>query len=91
MGCPDVIAVGLYESLDEDYLFGRDAHTGVERRAKWDLLRLAIPRRVYTRSHMDYVIEAIAEVWQRRDQIRGLKIVSEPPYLRHFSARFERV
>lgn len=72
-------------------MFGRDAHTGVERPAKWDLLRLAIPRRVYTRSHMDYVIEAIEEVWQRREQIRGLKIISEPPYLRHFSARFAQV
>lgn len=71
-------------------MFGRDTHTGVEKSAKWDLLRLAIPRRVYTQSHIDYTIEAIAQVWQRRDRIRGLKIVSEPPYLRHFSARFER-
>ncbi|QZZ19980.1 tryptophanase [Leptothermofonsia sichuanensis E412] len=70
-------------------MFGRDAHTGIESPAKWDLLRLAIPRRVYTRSHMDYVIEAIAQIWQRRESICGLKIVSEPPYLRHFSARFD--
>jgi tyrosine phenol-lyase len=69
-------------------MFGRDVHTGNERPAKWDLLRLAIPRRVYTQSHMDYVVEAIAQVWQHRDRIRGLKIVSEPPLLRHFSARF---
>ncbi|WP_421654768.1 hypothetical protein [Leptothermofonsia sp. ETS-13] len=53
------------------------------------MLRLAIPRRVYTQSHMDYVIEAIAQVWQNRESIRGLKIVSEPPYLRHFSAQFD--
>lgn len=72
-------------------MFGRDAHTGIESPAKWDLLRLAIPRRVYTRSHMDYVIEAIAQIWQRRESICGLKIVSEPPYLRHFSARFDWV
>jgi len=72
-------------------MFGRDVHTGLEHPAKWDLLRLAIPRRVYTQSHMDYVVEAIAQVWQQRDDIRGLKIVSEPPYLRHFSARFEWV
>lgn len=72
-------------------MFGRDAHTGVEKAAKWDLLRLAIPRRVYTQSHIDYTIEAIAQVWQRRDRIRGLKIAIEPPYLRHFNARFEWV
>jgi tryptophanase len=70
-------------------MFGRNAHTGKEKPAKWDLFRLAIPRRIYTQSHMDYVVEAIAQVWQRGEQIRGLKIVSEPPYLRHFSARFE--
>ncbi|UBF29971.1 tryptophanase (plasmid) [Kovacikia minuta CCNUW1] len=70
-------------------MFGRDAHTGTEQPAKWDLLRLSMPRRVYTQSHMDYVIEAIALVWQRREQIRGLKIVNQPPYLRHFSAQFE--
>jgi tryptophanase len=72
-------------------MFGRDVHTGVEKPAKWDLLRLAIPRRVYTQSHLDYVIEAIELVWQRRDRVRGLKIVYEPPYLRHFSARFDWV
>jgi tryptophanase len=70
-------------------MFGRDTHTGLEQPAKWDLLRLAIPRRVYTQSHMDYVVEAIEQVWQRRDHIRGLKIMDEPPYLRHFSARFD--
>lgn len=70
-------------------MFGRDVHTGLEQPAKWDLLRLAMPRRVYTQSHMDYVVEATEQVWQERDRICGLKIVSEPPYLRHFSARFD--
>jgi tryptophanase len=70
-------------------MFGRDVHTGEEKPAKWDLFRLAIPRRVYTQSHMDYVVEAITQIWQQRDRINGLKIVSQPPYLRHFSARFE--
>ncbi|HYL36946.1 MAG TPA: tryptophanase [Bryobacteraceae bacterium] len=59
--------------------------------APHQLLRLAIPRRVYTQSHVDYLVEAILEVNQRRDQIRGLKIVSEPQFLRHFTARFEPV
>jgi len=56
--------------------------------ARHELLRLAIPRRVYTQSHIDYVVEAILEVNQRKQEIRGLEIVEEPPFLRHFSARF---
>ncbi len=59
--------------------------------ARHELLRLAIPRRVYTQSHIDYVIEAILEVSARKDAIRGLEIVEEPPFLRHFSARFRPV
>jgi tryptophanase len=58
-------------------------------KAQHELLRLAIPRRVYTQSHIDYVVEAILEVNARKDAIRGLEIVSEPPFLRHFSARFK--
>jgi tyrosine phenol-lyase len=56
--------------------------------ARHELLRLAIPRRVYTQSHIDYVVEAILEVNARKQEIRGLEIVEEPPFLRHFSARF---
>ena len=56
--------------------------------ARHELLRLAIPRRVYTQSHIDYVVEAILEVNERKQEIRGMEIVEEPPYLRHFSARF---
>jgi tyrosine phenol-lyase len=59
--------------------------------APHELLRLAIPRRVYTQSHIDYVVEAILEVNERRAEIRGLEIVEEPPFLRHFSARFREV
>jgi tyrosine phenol-lyase len=60
-------------------------------RAQNELLRLAIPRRVYTQSHIDYVVEAILEVNERRTEIRGLEIVEEPPFLRHFSARFRQL
>jgi tryptophanase len=56
--------------------------------ARHELLRLAIPRRVYTQSHIDYVVEAILEVNARKTELRGLEIVKEPPFLRHFSARF---
>ena len=56
--------------------------------ARHELLRLAIPRRVYTQSHIDYVVEAILEVNERKSHLRGLEIVEEPPFLRHFSCRF---
>jgi tryptophanase len=59
--------------------------------ARQELLRLAIPRRVYTQSHIDYVVEAILEVNARKNNIRGLEIVYEPPFLRHFTARFRRL
>jgi tyrosine phenol-lyase len=59
--------------------------------AKMDLVRLAIPRRVYTQSHVDYVVEVIVEVWKARESIRGLKLTYEAPFLRHFTARLELV
>jgi len=59
--------------------------------ARYELLRLAIPRRVYTQSHIDYVVEAILEVNEHKDRLRGLEIVEAPPFLRHFSARFRQV
>ncbi|HLI63770.1 MAG TPA: tryptophanase [Terriglobales bacterium] len=59
--------------------------------AKMDLVRLAIPRRVYTQSHIDYVIEVILEVWRRRERIRGLRLTYEAPFLRHFTAHLEPV
>ena len=57
--------------------------------ATMDLVRLAIPRRVYTQSHVDYVVEVILEVWRRREQIRGLALTYQAPFLRHFTARFQ--
>ena len=59
--------------------------------AQHELLRLAIPRRVYTQSHIDYVVEAILEVNERKDSIRGMEIVEAPPFLRHFSARMRQL
>jgi tyrosine phenol-lyase len=59
--------------------------------ARHELLRLAVPRRVYTQSHIDYVVEAILEVNARKGDIRGFEIVEAPPVLRHFSARFRQL
>ncbi len=69
-------------------MFGKKDKKGVEHPATMDLVRLAIPRRVYTQSHVDYVVEAILEVWKRREQIRGLELIYQAPFLRHFTARF---
>jgi tryptophanase len=67
----------------------RDSETGEEIPAPMELVRLAIPRRVYTQSHVDYAVEAILAVHQRREGIRGMRIVEHAPILRHFTARFE--
>jgi tyrosine phenol-lyase len=71
-------------------MFGRrDAETGEETVAPMELVRLAIPRRVYTQSHIDYVVEVICEVWQNRAQLRGYRFTHQASVLRHFTARFE--
>jgi tyrosine phenol-lyase len=59
--------------------------------AKMELVRLAIPRRVYTQSHIDYVVEIILKVWERRAQIKGMRLTYEAPFLRHFTAHLEPV
>ncbi|HEX7704229.1 MAG TPA: tryptophanase, partial [Kofleriaceae bacterium] len=56
--------------------------------ASMELVRLAIPRRVYTQAHFDYVLEGIGEIAERRAQLRGMRIVKEPPFLRHFTVQF---
>jgi len=70
-------------------MFGAvDADSGEERPAAMELVRLAMPRRVYTQSHVDYVLEVAERVWQGRERLRGYRIVEQPRYLRHFSAKF---
>ncbi len=61
---------------------------GSEEPPAMDLVRLAVPRRVYTQSHMDYLIEVILEVYERRAELKGMTIIWQPPVLRHFTARF---
>jgi tryptophanase len=70
---------------------GVDPDTGETVSPPMELVRLAIPRRVYTQSHIDYVVEAVIEVFRQRERLRGLRIVEEPPALRHFTAKFEEL
>lgn len=71
-------------------MFGRrNPETGAETPAEMELVRLAIPRRVYTQSHIDYVVEAILEVYEGRESLRGYRMTYQAPFLRHFTARFE--
>lgn len=70
---------------------GRDAQTGANRRPSLELVRLTIPRRVYTQAHMDVVAESVAAVHEERGAVRGLRFTYEPDHLRFFQARFEPV
>jgi tryptophanase len=67
----------------------RDADTGETLYPELELVRLAIPRRVYTQTHLDYVVSVLGQIRDQRDELRGLRFVYEPPFLRHFTARFE--
>jgi len=88
------LAVALYEHGGiraceiGTVMFGRKPD-GSEAAAEMDLVRLAMPRRVYTQSHADYLVEVFEEVAARKDRLRGLRIVAQPKQLRHFTARFE--
>jgi tryptophanase len=66
-----------------------DPETGLETYPDLELVRLALPRRVYTQAHMDYVVQTVKKIATRRDQVRGYRMVYAPQALRHFTARFE--
>ena len=70
---------------------GRNKQTGDHYYPKLELVRLTIPRRVYTQAHMDVTAESVAALYDQRDKARGLKMLYEPKYLRFFQARFERL
>jgi tryptophanase len=72
-------------------MFGRRDEAGRETPAAMELVRLAIPRRVYTQSHIDYVVEAIIQLWERRAGVSGYRFTEQAPVLRHFTARFEPI
>ncbi len=90
--CELYLEAGIRSVEIGSVMFGRlDPESGEEQPAEMELVRLALPRRVYTQSHVDYVVEAIINVFERRDNISGLKMTWQAPVLRHFTARFEAV
>jgi tryptophanase len=72
-------------------MFGKRDEEGNFIAPPMDLVRLAIPRRVYTKSHIEYVAEAIIETYKNVDKLKGLKITWEPEFLRHFTCRLEYI
>ncbi len=90
LACELYICGGIRSCEIGSVMFGKtDSSTGEFKPAKLEMVRLAIPRRVYTQSHIDYVVECIGKVYSKRDKIKGMRIVYEPPILRHFTAIFE--
>ncbi len=88
--CELYIEGGLRTTEIGSVMFGKyDKQTGKLIPAMMELVRLAIPRRVYTQSHIDYVAEVVTEVYKMRNKLKGYKIVYEAPMLRHFTARFQ--
>jgi tyrosine phenol-lyase len=88
LACELYLAGGIRSCEIGNVMFGRHDATGLVEPAKLDLVRLALPRRVYTQSHVDRIIEVCADVASRADAIRGVELIYSPPYLRHFTAKF---
>ena len=70
---------------------GRDPETGEHHYPKLELVRLTIPRRVYTQAHMDVTAESVIEIYEQRESISGLRFTYEPEELRFFQARFDPI
>jgi tryptophanase len=86
--CELYLECGLRSCEIGTAMFGRTLSDGSQEPARQELVRLALPRRVYAQSHYDYVIEACELVMKRADSLEGMSVVWEPPLLRHFTARF---
>jgi tryptophanase len=70
-------------------MFGtHNVETGVEEPGPRELVRLAIPRRVYTQSHVDYIVEVVEEAFRRREGLKPFRFLEQAPFLRHFTARY---
>jgi tyrosine phenol-lyase len=89
IACALYLAGGVRGCEIGSVMFGKtDPATGRHLAPPLELVRLAFPRRVYTQSHFDYVLEVIQEVYERRKELRGMRITYEPPALRHFTAQY---
>ncbi|UCH63197.1 MAG: tryptophanase [Fidelibacterota bacterium] len=92
LACELYLEAGIRSLEIGSVMFGKTEAGGVEDTpAEMELVRLAIPRRAYTQSHVDYLVEAIISVFERRQDIRGMKLTWQAPYLRHFTAKYEWV
>jgi len=92
LACELYLSGGIRSCEIGSVMFGKtDSATGKFLPATLEMVRLAIPRRVYTKSQIDYVIECVGNVFSQRDKLKGMRIVYEPPVLRHFTATFEPV
>ena len=90
LACELYLSAGIRSCEIGSVMFGKtESATGKFEPARLEMVRLAIPRRVYTKSHIDYVIECVGNVFNQRDKLKGMRIVYEPPVLRHFTAIFE--
>jgi tryptophanase len=90
LACEIYLAGGIRSCEIGSVMFGKtDPVSGEFSPSRLEMVRLAIPRRVYTQSHIDYVVECIGEVFQKRETLKSMRIVYEPPVLRHFTAKFE--
>ena len=90
LACELYLCGGIRSCEIGSVMFGKtDPKSGAFEPAKLEMVRLAIPRRVYTKSHIDYVVESVENVFRKRDDIKGMRIVYDPPVLRHFTATFQ--
>jgi len=88
LACELYLTLGVRGCEIGTVMFGKRDGDGRLQPAPMELVRLAFPRRVYTQAHFDYILECMEEVVARKHALRGLRIVEEPPFLRHFTARF---
>jgi tryptophanase len=86
--CELYLAEGIRSCEIGSAMFGKKASDGGFAPAAMELVRLAFPRRVYTQSHFDYILEGMREIVSRKDALRGMRLVYDPPFLRHFTARY---
>jgi tryptophanase len=88
LACELYLAGGIRSCEIGNVMFGVYGDDGVFTPARLDLVRLALPRRVYTQSHVDRILEIAAEVAARAVELKGMEMTYRPPFLRHFTAKF---